>query len=85
LRQSVRAYYSLSPKFRRRLEGLTAVHSNDDGVAAELKNGKESVMRRDVLKTEHPVVIVHPVTEQKALCEWAALTPTPFVWHWHWG
>lgn len=46
------------------------MHSNDDGVAAELKNGKDSVMRRDVLKTEHPVVIVHPVTKQKALCEW---------------
>ncbi|WVW79188.1 hypothetical protein I302_101154 [Kwoniella bestiolae CBS 10118] len=64
---SVQAYYSLSPRFRKRLEGLTAVHSNNDGAAAELKNGKDAVMRREVLSTEHPVVIVHPVTKQKAL------------------
>lgn len=64
---SVRAYERLSPKFRKRLEGLYAIHSNNDGVAAELKNGKDAVLRRQVIETAHPVVIVHPVTKQKAL------------------
>jgi alpha-ketoglutarate-dependent taurine dioxygenase len=26
-------------------------------------------MRRVVLRAEHPVVLVHPVTKQKALCK----------------
>jgi alpha-ketoglutarate-dependent taurine dioxygenase len=26
-------------------------------------------MRRQTLQSEHPVVIVHPVTKQKALCK----------------
>jgi sulfonate dioxygenase len=26
-------------------------------------------MRRGVLRAEHPVVLVHPVTKQKALCK----------------
>ena len=65
--QSVRAYESLSPKFRKRLEGLWALHSNNDVAQAELKN-KDAIMRRDVQKSIHPVVIVHPVTKKKALC-----------------
>lgn len=63
---SVAAYNALSPRFRKRLEGLTAIHSNNDGVQQELKN-KDAVMRRSELVTEHPVVIVHPVTREKAL------------------
>ncbi len=64
---SVAAYNGLSPRFRKRLEGLTAIHSNNDGIAQELKNGQGAVMRRKELVQEHPVVIVHPVTKQKAL------------------
>ncbi|KAJ5546800.1 hypothetical protein N7494_004385 [Penicillium frequentans] len=64
---SVRAYSSLSPRFRKRLEGLTAIHTNNDGVSQELKHGQQAVMRRGVLRAEHPVVLVHPVTKQKAL------------------
>ncbi|WRT67577.1 uncharacterized protein IL334_004549 [Kwoniella shivajii] len=63
---SVRAYYALSPKFRKRLDGLMAIHSNSDGVQQEMKNAN-AVMRRKMLTTAHPVVIVHPVTKQKAL------------------
>lgn len=69
---SVRAYSSLSPRFRKRLEGLTAIHSNNDGVTQELKHGQKAVMRREALRAEHPVVLVHPVTKQKALCEFEA-------------
>jgi len=65
---SVRAYSRLSPRFRRRLEGLTAIHSNLDGASAEIQNnGQGAIMRRQVLEAEHPVVIVHPVTKEKAL------------------
>jgi sulfonate dioxygenase len=64
---SVAQFAALSPHFRKRLEGLTAVHSNNDGVSQELKNGEGAVMRRKELVQEHPVVIVHPVTGEKAL------------------
>lgn len=66
---SVAAYKALSPRFRKRLEGLTAIHSNNDGVKQEMKNGDAAVMRRQELIAEHPVVRVHPVTGEKALCE----------------
>lgn len=66
---SVRAFSSLSPRFRKRLEGLTAIHSNNDGVTQELKHGQKAIMRRQTLQSEHPVVIIHPVTKQKALCK----------------
>lgn len=66
---SVQAFKSLSPRFRKRLEGLTAIHSNNDGVTQEMKHGKDAVMRRAELVQEHPVVIVHPVTKEKALCK----------------
>lgn len=64
---SVQAFKSLSPRFRKRLEGLTAIHTNNDGVSQELKNGDGAVMRRQGLVQEHPVVLVHPVTKEKAL------------------
>lgn len=63
---TVAAYKALSPRFRKRLEGLTAIHTNNDGVTQELKN-KDAVMRRSELVNEHPIVIVHPVTKEKAL------------------
>lgn len=71
---SVQAFKALSPRFRKRLEGLTAIHSNNDGVTQELKNGSDAVMRRQELTAEHPVVRVHPVTGEKALC---TCIPTP--------
>lgn len=65
---AVQQYKSLSPRFRKRLDGLTAIHSNNDGVNQETKNnGASAVMRRKELQQEHPVVIVHPVTKEKAL------------------
>ncbi|KAH8895533.1 putative alpha-ketoglutarate-dependent sulfonate dioxygenase [Thozetella sp. PMI_491] len=64
---STAAFKALSPRFRKRLEGLTAIHSNNDGVTQELKNGQGAVMRRAELLQEHPVVILHPVTKEKAL------------------
>lgn len=66
---SVQAFKALSPRFRKRLEGLTAIHSNNDGVSQELKNGTGAVMRRQELTAEHSVVRVHPVTGEKALCK----------------
>jgi sulfonate dioxygenase len=71
---SVQAFKSLSPRFRKRLEGLTAIHSNNDGVMAELKNGSNAVLRRGPIETEHPVVIKHPVTGEKALCKNASFS-----------
>ena len=69
IESSVAAFKALSPRFRKRLEGLTAIHTNNDGVTQELKNnGDGAVMRRAELVQEHPVVIVHPVTKEKALC-----------------
>lgn len=70
---SVQAYKSLSPGFRKRLEGLMALHSNVDGVTAEMKNGEKAVLRKGVVQSVHPVVIVHPVTGEKALCEYSFL------------
>jgi sulfonate dioxygenase len=72
---SVQAFKSLSPRFRKRLEGLTAIHTNNDGVTQELKNGQNAVMRRAELVQEHPVVIVHPVTKEKALCKDIQIVP----------
>lgn len=65
---AVQQYKSLSPRFRKRLDGLTAIHSNNDGATQETKNnGADAVMRRKILQQEHPIVIVHPVTKEKAL------------------
>ena len=74
---SVQAFKALSPRFRRRLEGLTAIHSNNDGVAQELKNGSDAVMRRQELTAEHPVVRIHPVTGEKSLCKLTAPKSIP--------
>ncbi|KAG7722933.1 hypothetical protein KL949_000018 [Ogataea haglerorum] len=62
------AYERLSPKFRKRLEGLRAVHCNVGVANAEISNnGMSAIQRRDICRTEHPVVVVHPVTKKKAL------------------
>ena len=49
---SVQAYKSLSPRFQKPLEGLTAIDSNNDGVTHELQNDKVAVMRRAELNQE---------------------------------
>ncbi|KAG7795457.1 hypothetical protein KL929_003808 [Ogataea haglerorum] len=62
------AYERLSPKFRKRLEGLRAVHCNVGVANAEISNnGMSAIQRRDICRTEHPAVVVHPVTKKKAL------------------
>ncbi|KIJ56401.1 hypothetical protein M422DRAFT_57707 [Sphaerobolus stellatus SS14] len=61
----VEAYNRLSPEFKKRLEGLSALHS---GVAqAEQSRKYGGPVRREPTETEHPLVRVHPVTGEKAL------------------
>ncbi|KAF8158634.1 alpha-ketoglutarate catabolism dioxygenase [Mycena galopus ATCC 62051] len=61
----VEAYRRLSPEFKKRLEGLRAVHS---AVAqAEFSRKRNGPVRREPIETEHPLVRVHPVTGEKAL------------------
>lgn len=64
----VAAYNRLSPTFRKRLEGLKVRTSNQMVASAEVdNNGQSAIQRRGVLHTEHPLVVVHPVTGEKAL------------------
>ncbi|CAL1697361.1 unnamed protein product [Somion occarium] len=61
----VEAYNRLSDGFKKRLEGLRAVHS---AVAqAEHSRQRGGPVRREPVESEHPVVRVHPVTGEKAL------------------
>ncbi|EFX05168.1 alpha-ketoglutarate-dependent taurine dioxygenase [Grosmannia clavigera kw1407] len=63
-----RAYDQLSPSFRKRLEGLTALHTTANPILREIRdNGDLAVLRRPITKAVHPVVTVHPVTGRKAL------------------
>ncbi|KAK3686229.1 hypothetical protein B0T22DRAFT_243209 [Podospora appendiculata] len=62
---AVEAYNRLSPAFQRRLHGLKAVHSAVEQAAASTSRGKG--IRREPVKTEHPIVRTHPVTGEKAL------------------
>jgi sulfonate dioxygenase len=65
---TVRAFSKLSPKFRARLKGLTAVHSTDNQISREISDNKDkSVVRRPVTRSIHLVVTVHPVTGVKNL------------------
>ncbi|CAG9975012.1 unnamed protein product [Clonostachys byssicola] len=61
---TVAAYEKLSPLFREKLEGLTAIHSGKEqyagGQYAERYN-------RPPIETSHPVVRTHPVTKSKSL------------------
>ena len=66
--QTVRAFDRLSPSFRKRLEGLKALHTTANPIAREIRdNGDLAVLRRPITKSVHPVVTVHSVTKQKAL------------------
>ncbi|MCJ1230112.1 hypothetical protein MMC12_006783 [Toensbergia leucococca] len=61
----VQAYRRLSPAFRERLHGLSAVHSGVE--QAEAAKAKGGVVRREPGQSVHPVVRTHPVTGEKAL------------------
>jgi len=61
----VEAYNRLSPEFKKRLEGLRALHSAVH--QAEFSRKRNGPVRRDPVENEHPVVRVHPVTGEKAL------------------
>jgi sulfonate dioxygenase len=58
-------YNRLSPEFRKRLEGLKAVHSAEE--QAEFSRQRGGVVRREPVKTAHPIVRQHPVTKRKSL------------------
>ncbi|TFY71777.1 hypothetical protein EVG20_g1238 [Dentipellis fragilis] len=61
----VEAYNRLSPEFKKRLEGLRAVHSAVPHAEYSRKRG--GPVRRYPIETDHPVVRQHPVTGEKAL------------------
>ena len=61
----VEAYQRLSPEFRKRLHGLTAVHSGIEQVNASKARG--SICRREPVASVHPIVRTHPATGEKAL------------------
>ncbi|KAJ3348021.1 hypothetical protein HDU83_001614 [Entophlyctis luteolus] len=61
----VTAYETLTPKFQKIVEGLTAVHSAVEQYESSKKRGGPT--RREPVETEHPVVRTHPVTGKKAL------------------
>jgi len=61
----VEAYNRLSPEFQKRLHGLKAVHSGMEQMAASKAKG--SIVRREPVMNEHPIVRTHPVTGEKAI------------------
>ncbi|TPX73041.1 hypothetical protein CcCBS67573_g05679 [Chytriomyces confervae] len=61
----VKAYETLTPKFQKIIEGLTAVHSAVEQAENSRKRG--GPVRREPVQTEHPVVRTHPVTGKRAL------------------
>ncbi|TFK25245.1 alpha-ketoglutarate-dependent taurine dioxygenase [Coprinopsis marcescibilis] len=62
---TVEAYNRLSPEFKKRLEGLTALHSGVEQIEESRK--RNGPTRREGVQSIHPVVRVHPVTGEKAL------------------
>jgi sulfonate dioxygenase len=61
----VAAYDRLSEPFKAFLEGLKAEHSGFEQAEKARRDGHH--VRRDPVKSYHPIVRVHPVTAQKAL------------------
>jgi taurine dioxygenase/sulfonate dioxygenase len=61
----VEAYNRLSPKFKKMIEGLKAVHSSVEQAAQSRAEG--SIERRPPSTHEHPLVRIHPVTKEKSL------------------
>ncbi|KAH7024481.1 TfdA family taurine catabolism dioxygenase TauD [Microdochium trichocladiopsis] len=62
---AVEAYNRLSPLFRERLHGLKAVHSGVEQAAAARARG--SIVRREPVSHEHPIIRTHPATGEKAI------------------
>ncbi|KAL4875886.1 alpha-ketoglutarate-dependent taurine dioxygenase [Aspergillus karnatakaensis] len=76
-----RAFTRLSPSFRKRLEGLKAVHTTANPIAREIRdNGEKAVVRRPITRSVHPVVTVHPVTGEKALFVNSSYTQSIVGW-----
>ena len=76
-----RAFDRLSPSFRKRLEGLKAVHTTANPIMREIRdNGADSVLRRPITRTIHPVVVVHPITKRKALFVNSSYTQSIVGW-----
>lgn len=76
-----RAFERLSPSFRKRLEGLRAIHTTANPIMREIRdNGNLAVLRRPITKSTHPVVTVHPVTKQKALFVNSSYTQSIVGW-----
>ncbi|KAK2749777.1 hypothetical protein FQN55_003013 [Onygenales sp. PD_40] len=61
----VASYERLSEPIKKLLEGLKAEHSGFPQAEEARRNGK--FVRREPVKSEHPIVRVHPVTGEKAL------------------
>lgn len=61
----VAAYDRLSEPLKVFLEGLKAEHSGFPQAEAAARDGH--FVRRDPVKSNHPIVRIHPVTKQKAL------------------
>jgi sulfonate dioxygenase len=59
------AYRRLSPAFQQRLHGLQAVHSGHEQAQASRDRG--GIVRREPIRSEHPLVRTHPVTGDKAI------------------
>jgi sulfonate dioxygenase len=76
-----RAFDRLSPSFRKRLEGLTAIHTTANPIMREIRdNGNQAVLRRPITKSTHPVVTVHPVTKRKCLFVNSSYTQSIVGW-----
>jgi len=71
---TVAAYADLSPELKALAESLWAVHSNKYDYAAQHAHGTEAerahyekVFASNIYETEHPVVRIHPETQEKTL------------------
>jgi sulfonate dioxygenase len=78
----VEAYNRLSPAFQERLHGLKAMHSGIEQVEASRNKG--GAVRREPVRSVHPIVRTHPVTGEKALyvnpqCKFPRMVFSPFV------
>ncbi len=71
---TVAGYQDLSPQLKTLVEGLWAVHTNKYDYAAQHAHGTqaerehyEKVFASNIYETEHPVVRIHPETQEKSL------------------
>lgn len=59
------AYRRLSPAFQERLHGLSAIHSAHE--QAQNSKDRGGIVRREPVKSIHPLVRTHPATGEKAI------------------